>query len=226
MGKMKRLVLFIVEGITDKVALEGVVSYMFDTSKTAIKITQGDITYDSSISQSEIINQVCHHIDKFCETERYLPENIEKIVHIIDTDGAFINEKFVQKGKNKKVKYFDNHIEVEDVNYLIDRNKHKSMLVKKLFGTKKIKNIPYQILFFSRNMEHLFHNNSEELSEKQKMDLANNFADRFAENKDEFVTFICDKSFAVPGTYRETWNFIFEETNSLKRYSNFHLAFK
>lgn len=223
---MKQLVLFIVEGITDKVALEGVVACMFDTSKTAIKITFGDITYDISTSPADIINQVYKHINNFCETEHYSIENIEKIIHVIDTDGAFINEKHIKSGENKKIKYFDDHIEVEDVNYIINRNKHKSLLVRKLSCTKKIKNIPYQILFFSRNMEHLLHNCSEELTDTEKMDLANEFADLFIENKEAFSIFINDDTFAVPGNYRETWSFIYKDTNSLKRFSNFHLAFE
>ena len=226
MGKMKQLVLFIVEGITDKVALEGVVSCMFDTSKTAIKITYGDITYDNSISPADVINQVYYHINNFCENERYSIENIEKIIHIIDTDGAFIDEKHIKKGENPKIKYFDDHIETDNVNYIISRNKHKSLLVKKLSCTKKIRDIPYQLLFFSRNMEHLLHNRYEELTDSEKMDLANEFADLFIENKEAFSTFINDNTFAVPGSYQETWNFIYKDTNSLKRFSNFHLAFK
>lgn len=226
MGKMKQLVLFIVEGITDKVALEGVVSCMFDTSKTAIKITRGDITYDTSISVADIISQVCEHINNFCETEHYSSDNIEKIIHVIDTDGAFVNEKYIQPGENKKVKYFDDHIEIKNVDYMINRNKHKSVLVRKLFGTRKINDIPYQILFFSRNMEHLLHNEPNDLTDEQKMDLANEFADLFTENKEAFTTFINDNTFAVPGSYRETWDFIYKETNSLKRFSNFHLAFE
>ena len=32
-------------------------------------------------------------------------------------------------------------------------------------------------------------------------------------------------SFAVEGNYKDTWNFIQQDTNSLKRYSNIHLLF-
>ena len=37
--------------------------------------------------------------------------------------------------------------------------------------------------------------------------------------------FICDKEFAVEGSYVETWNFIKQDTHSLKRYTNFQLFF-
>ena len=36
---------------------------------------------------------------------------------------------------------------------------------------------------------------------------------------------ICDPSVAVPGTYKETWEYIEEGNNSLNRHSNLHLIF-
>jgi len=45
-------------------------------------------------------------------------------------------------------------------------------------------------------------------------------------NEDAFVEFIRNEEFAVQGEYRETWEFIKLNGNSLKRYSNFQLFFQ
>lgn len=40
------------------------------------------------------------------------------------------------------------------------------------------------------------------------------------------MNLLYDESFHVSGTYRETWEFIMENGNSLKRYSNVSLFFE
>ena len=63
-----------------------------------------------------------------------------------------------------------------------------------------------------------------DLSDEQKMDYADSFADRYGEDPIGFVAFMSKSAFAVSGSYRETWLFIKEGTNSLHRWSNLHLA--
>ena len=50
--------------------------------------------------------------------------------------------------------------------------------------------------------------------------------DRYAGAEKEFIDFISDSEFAVDGRYRETWDFIKEDLNSLNRHCNLHLFFK
>ena len=40
-----------------------------------------------------------------------------------------------------------------------------------------------------------------------------------------FISFLRDNDFAIPGDYNETWKFIKKDCNSLNRYCNFHLYF-
>jgi len=65
------------------------------------------------------------------------------------------------------------------------------------------------------------------LLNKDKMTYAEAF--RLKYEKDEtiqqFIDFLHSPEIAVQGNYEETWTFIKADTNSLKRYTNFHLFF-
>lgn len=63
------------------------------------------------------------------------------------------------------------------------------------------------------------------LSNSDKAQLSDEFDMRFEGKLDDFIGFICDITFAVNGDYKESWEFIKKDCNSLKRYSNVHLIF-
>lgn len=74
-------------------------------------------------------------------------------------------------------------------------------------------------------MEHVLHNDARNLSDEEKANYADEFADTYSQNPEGFIEFLSDFDFAVPGDYGETWRFIFAGTNSLHRHSNLHLLF-
>ena len=79
--------------------------------------------------------------------------------------------------------------------------------------------------YFSCNLEHVLHNEVN-LSDELKMEYAERFSDSYYKIESAFIDFIRDEQFAVTGDYKETWEFIKLNGNSLKRYSNFHLFFE
>ena len=92
--------------------------------------------------------------------------------------------------------------------------------------TSKINSIPYEMYYMSCNLEHVLHDKLEDISEDEKKELANKFADRFYEKEIEFIDFINNKDFKVLGDYKATWDFIKKDLNSVNRYSNFWLFFE
>lgn len=157
----------------------------------------------------------------------YKESDILQIVHLIDTDGAFIPDNLVKARTEKGIQYFEDHIETGEVKYIQGRNQKKSSVVASLCSTGKMKSkIPYSIYYFSRNMEHVLHNVATELTDDQKIELADAFADRYEENPMDFVAFIESEEVAVPGGYTQTWTFIREGTNSLNRHSNLRILFE
>ena len=83
----------------------------------------------------------------------------------------------------------------------------------------------YEIYYFSRNLEHVLHNLSNNLSDKEKDDLAFKTAIKYRDNPEEFLKFLHTEDICVSGTYQETWQFIMLGGNSLQRHCNLSVFF-
>lgn len=221
--KTKKVIMFIVEGPTDEDTLSPVIKRLFQNNDIRFHIVHGDITTDFNVNEREIIKEVNSHIEAEMRRYGYKKSDIIQIVHLLDTDGAFLPESCIIKGDAARIRYENDSIICHEPDKIAFRNRKKKAAVMRLKGTKTIKDIPYMALYMSRNLEHLLHNISEDLSDDEKIELADAFADRYIDNTEEFVEFISGSSFTVKGNLQQTWDFIFEGTNSMNRYSNFHL---
>lgn len=226
MSKMKKIILLLVEGITDQVALEAILPVFVENENITFKITEGDITTKDGVDSHNILKNVYRPIKNFLDRGHFQKKDLLQVIHLIDTDGAFVDESAVQYKEIEHIQYYLDHIETKDVNYIRQRNKNKAESLIRLASTPKIGGIPYSIYFFSSNLEHVLHNIQKELSKEEKMKLAEEFSDLYEDNPKEFLTFLESAEFAVPGTYRESWEFIKENCHSLQRYCNFHLFFQ
>lgn len=221
--KTKKVIIFIVEGPTDEDTLSPVIKRLFQNNDIRFHIVHGDITTDFNVNEREIIKEVNSHIEAEMRRYGYKKSDIIQIVHLLDTDGAFVPESCIIKGDAARIRYENDSIICREPDKIAFRNRKKKAAVMRLKGTKTIKDIPYMALYMSRNLEHLLHNISDDLSDDEKIELADAFADRYIDNTEEFVEFISGSSFTVKGNLQQTWDFILEGTNSLNRYSNFHL---
>lgn len=221
--KTKKVIMFIVEGPTDEDTLSPVIKRLFKNNNIRFHIVHGDITTDFNVNEREIIKEVNSHIEAEMRRYGYKKSDIIQVIHLLDTDGAFVPESCIIKGSTDRIRYENNSIICREPDKIALRNRKKKAAVMRLKGTKTIKDIPYMALYMSRNLEHLLHNISDDLSDDEKIELADAFADKYIDNTEEFVEFISDRGFTVKGNLQQTWDFIFQGTNSLNRYSNFHL---
>lgn len=153
-------------------------------------------------------------------------EDILKVIQIIDTDGAFIPTSLVKQSEKGKTEYFDTYIEAKDKDRLVRRNISKRNIVYSLYNRETVAGFPYEIYYFSRNLEHVLHDKSEELTDEEKENLAFEIADQYYEHPEKFLEYLYDAGFHVSGTYKETWNFIMEGNHSLNRYCNVSVFFE
>ncbi len=228
----KKVLLFIVEGPTDADTLSPILSQIFTTKLVHFHIVKGDITSTRNNigldTHSLILD--CINIEKY--KSKFESEDILKVIHLVDTDGCFIPESEIIENPfvDKHFAYNTNNITYADKQKVVNRNNGKSSILKQLIEINKIidKDITfeYAVYFFSRNLEHVLHDKSATISNKEKKALVDDFLDLYEENIDGFKAFISNKNIAVQGNYKETWAFIKEDTNSLNRYTNFHLLFK
>ena len=224
--KAKKVILFLVEGASDLTSLEFIDNINTDET-IKFQITSGDITSKLNITPQNCREEINKILLSFLERSKLRKTDIIKIIHIFDVDGVYIPEINIIEDKNKKkFLYTINGIVAPSKENVQKRNESKKQIVEKLLVTSKINSIPYEMYYMSCNLEHVLHDKLEDISEDEKKELANKFADRFYEKEIEFIDFINNKDFKVLGDYKATWDFIKKDLNSVNRYSNFWLFFE
>ena len=230
LGKSRKIVLFIVEGVTDKNSLALILSKIIEKDKIVrFKIINGDMTAENGVNASNILTKITNYIKDFITCDVYKKSDILNVIHLVDMDGAYIKDDLIlQKNNdnsksNDSIEYSAENIYAKNIENIKSRNKQKSQILSKLVATDTVyANLSYGIYFFSSNLEHVMHNRQCVLSH-EKSKYAHVFEDKFAKSPFAFVEFMNNPEFALTGEYKDTWDFIKKEANSLKRYSNFNL---
>ncbi|MET3195265.1 hypothetical protein [Bacillus sp. OAE603] len=223
--KTKKVILFIVEGISDQTSLGLILSKLIKNENVRFHIVNGDITSDRNTTVTNAINKVNSEISSFLSRNYLKKTDILQVIHLVDTDGAFVQENYIQEEDVEGFIYSTEFIKARRIENVLQRNKKKSAIINRLWSCSEISKIPYSMYYFSCNLEHVLHNECN-MDDSKKEDVAGEFADQFYGIEEEFIEFIRNDEFAVPGDYKETWDFIKKENNSLKRHCNFHLFFQ
>ena len=220
----KKIVFVIVEGPSDDEALGVLLEKIFNSSTVFVYITHGDITSKPGIDPSRILATVGDLVKGYAKSNHMNNTHFQKIIHITDTDGAYIpDERVVEDPSATKAEYTLTEIHTASVEGMLNRNAIKSQCLNRLSSTQKIWGIPYQTYYMSCNLDHVLHdkqNSSDE--EKEKDALA--FAKRYRQDVDGFVKFITESDFSVTSNYIDSWNYIKEGIRSLERHTNLGLC--
>ncbi len=89
----KKVVLVIVEGSSDDTALGIGLSQVFDKDKVYIHIMHGDITTKNGINSANIVSKIGNVVRTYANSQHYKANDFKQIIHIVDTDGAFIPDE-------------------------------------------------------------------------------------------------------------------------------------
>lgn len=224
-AKTKKVILFIVDGPTDENALSPILKKIFQNGEVRFHVVHGDITSEWLVSSTNAIKMVNEHVKAEMDRYGFRRNDIIKVIHLIDTDGAFIPNDCVVAGEVQKLCYEEDRIISRNPQRTIERNSRKTQALSRLYAAGAIGATPYSVYYFSRNMEHVMHNISDDLTDNEKMDYADRFVDEYHDNLKAFINFLTDSDFTVQLDYGESWRFIFEATNSLHRHCNLHLLF-
>lgn len=222
MMNSKKVILFLVEGFSDKMALEHIMEVLTGEQKVIFTVMNGDITSNRTTRIENVVRKVGEEV-KACITRYKLHKmDIMQIIHIVDADGAFIPQRYIRQGEEPGFYYTDKGIIVKNKKAAEERNKKKSEILEKLIATGKIYGLPYSIFYMSCNLDHVLYN-IQNLTKDQKVEYADAFYEKYLGHEERFRTFIEDDGIAPQGAYKETWEFLQSDLNSLKRYSNLHL---
>jgi len=221
----KKIVFVIVEGPTDNDALGLVFEHFFKDKEVYVHIVHGDITTRTGINNANILKAVVEEIKGYASNMHLTSKDFQEIIHIVDMDGAFVdNTKVVEDITKEEVYYSETEIRTKDKLGIENRNMQKRENLNKMTAKNKIWNIPYSVYYMSCNLDHVLYNKLNGTDEEKEQD-AFDFAKRFEEDLQGFLKFISTSDFSVQGTYVDTWQFIKEETHSLERHTNLGLCF-
>ena len=229
----RKIILFIVEGITEQTCLAYTLSKLLNDNQVEFAVLSGDITTSKGVTLSNAAAKLGDIVRGYA-SRTFRASDFLEVVHLVDMDGAYISDDYVSikkadtpsdPSKPQRPYYSKDHIYSNNVEAIITRNHQKAEILDKLIDIKRIwKTIPYSVYYFSCNLDHIMHNNSN-LAERDKYKYANSFDKTYGNNPQAFLKFLLHTDFAVKGKYDETWEFIKADNNSLNRYTNFHLFF-
>lgn len=168
-----KIILFLVEGPTDEDTLALIYSKIIKEHDIRFEVLHTDITADENMTVKYIEDRIKEAIEVYLKKNPFIEESdILKVIQIIDTDGAFIPDTLVKQSDTEKTEYYETYIAAKDRNRLIRRNISKRNIVYKLSHSEYMAGFPYEIYYFSRNIEHVLHDISDDLTDKEKADLS------------------------------------------------------
>lgn len=225
MANEKKIILFLVEGSTDSTTLGLVMSRLIETADIRFIVLEGDLCYRYRINPDNASQVIMRPVNNFLKRYRLKKTDIMRIVHVVDTDGAFIPPERVIYGGNENAGYQADCILTRSVSSLRARNEMKTESARTLVALSAVDGIPYSFYYFSRNVEHALHGRAETVCGREKRELSEAFENTYADHPELFVELVKSRGVAVRGSYRKTWEYIFRGINSLKRGTNIGLFF-
>lgn len=222
---MDKAVIFIVEGKTDKTALENIFRKIYRYKDVQFKFTKGDLTSDEDITKENIKAKIYELVKNYMDYAKLKKSNIFQIIQIFDTDGTYIDEAYATEGETEEFTYSEGGISCKHRDRILRRNEHKKQLMEFLLREQEIENIPYECYFMSCNLDHALYNKNN-LTEEEKERNADLFQQMFVGKEEKFITYIRKIAAKdMPMNYPESWRYIKEERHSLERNSNLAIYF-
>ena len=193
------VILFIVEGPSDHSALIPYIQERLQKLKLKVTVKEmhGDIlteyiknTKQYKINSSNVKGELKKSISSYfnlasVKAERIKLSDIIKVYYVTDIDYCFSEKQSHHKNKSECLSKIFNFNTIN----LIKKNE-----------------IPFETIFFSKNLEHVTHGEEKEFSNLEKEKMAIEFSEK-ALADDNFFTkvFKCDNSLKIWKSYRESY---------------------
>lgn len=220
----RKIVFVIVEGPSDEDALGVLFNRIYIKETVYVEVMHCDITTEKNATPSNIVAKVCDIVKRYAGRQ-FRPNDFARIIHIVDTDGAFVPaDAVIEDPEKQKPFYTGTAIYTRNKSGIEARNQRKGENLRRLSSTSTIWNIPYQIYYMSCNLDHALYGkqNSSDV-DKQRDSMC--FAERYGDDIPSFLTFISDSEFSVKSEYRQSWQYIQEGLHSLERHTNLGVCF-
>lgn len=222
----KKVVLFIVEGVSDKQALSNILRKLYKNSREIkFEITNGDVTSNTDTSVDQVELQVKKIVRTYITDNKLRRNDIFQIIQIFDMDGAYIPNSAIIHGRTSKFIYSANSISCLTPKDVIVRNEHKRTLMDKLLSISEINGIPYEKYFMACNLDHVLYD-EQNLVADDKLNRAYEFQSQFRGKEHLFPIFLKQSAGEnIPDDMDKSWQYIKQDLHSLERNTNLHLYF-
>ena len=222
---MDKVVLFIVEGATDKRALASIFRKIYRNRTVRFEFTHGDITSDETISIKNVEDEIYKYVKSYVDISKIKKSDIWQIVQIFDMDGAYADDSRIVEGETREFFYTEKEISCKNHEKISLRNKHKKELMEYLLSLQEIKGISYEGYYMSCNLDHALYGLMN-LSDEEKKKQTYSFYLAFWEHPELFLPFL-EKYVVngVPNSFPASWIYIKEDNHSLERHTNLHIYF-
>lgn len=216
----KKIVLVIVEGPSDEVALGMALSQVYDKDFIYVHIMHGDITARRGVSSKNIVAKLGNEVTAYAKSQHYKASDFKQIIHIVDTDGAYIpDDNIMEKENYLDIRYENDGIYTNNKASVMTRNQQKRDNLYRLRSCGIIWTIPYSLYYMSCNLDHVLYDKKNS-TDKDKENDAYVFAKKYKGKAEAFKEFICKSPFSVTGDYKGSWDYIEKDLNSVNRYTN------
>lgn len=229
MSKTKKFIVLLVEGITEENALAPALKEVEDKLNVRFKIMDGDPFTDDDNKFKSSKNIIGSIVSGFKKRYKLQSNDISFIAQLTDADGVFVDKDEIMVApdiNNVDGKVYElGNIKVRDEKkkeQIHRRNEIKKEHLIVLSNTNEIASIPFQIFYFSRNLEHVLFGTPTLYADQDKSDKASEFSEEY-ESFEALKNFFNNNDIRVTGYYEDTWDYIKENNHSLERNSNFHL---
>ena len=222
----KKIVFVIVEGISEQDALGAILSNIYDKDTVWVQVLRKDITSEYGVTPSNILSKLGDEVRGYANSNSFKKSDFKEIIHIVDMDGAYIpNENVIEDHNASDPVYSLTEIRTADKPGIEVRNQNKRANINKICSFKELWSVPYSAYYMSCNLDHVLYNKLNSTDEEKERD-SFQFAKRYKEKTEEFLSFICESDFSVTGDLKASWDFIKLDLHSLERYTNFGICFK
>lgn len=226
--KSKQKILFLIcEGDSDDITLHRSLKNYFGqyVKNIIVEVTDGDLAYRDDINDENCIKHVEKIINDHKKKNYLFCTDYIAVAHIIDTDGAFMNQTNIIEDISLSTNKFENEqLFTNSKEFMVERFKKKKAIYSKLFETDSICGIKYYKFYFSRNLEHALYG-VENATKEDKIRLSNSFDETFKHDAINFEHKLKEIMNEIPDNYNESWNYIFSDNNSIKQCSNISIIF-
>jgi hypothetical protein len=220
-----KIVLFLVDGYTDRITLAlplGRFLRQYADLGIEFYVFQGDMTTRSQRNEQTLKATVGNSIKAFLQESKLEKRDIAMVVHVIDMDAIYLDERQIFETNGSSAYYQDNRYFSRNKEAIITRNHYKRRNIAELRSDALMFGLPYRCYYFSVHIEHALHNVINP-TKMDKVQLAETFEDRYLNDPEGLYRRLTNQDLLLKDAYETSWEAIETPNSALRRASNLGL---